>query len=212
MNLEARLGETVISNRIKKKEGSPSNPGGLKRAFLPLLALLRPDSLVLLLICQVGPRPQGQSPPAGEAEIKPAPASERRGLSIYNPWLPPGPPHRLHLGGRRCGERRHALIWREGENQGCLQVWRQKSSRQPREMPPWLPLVQECGLVFHRAHRARGRGVCGCGGGGLPFAWSLEVEWGVINPSPCPSHKGAGHSCDRFPVTKESSQRLMEFP
>ena len=33
---------------------------------------------------------------------------------------------------RQSGKQKQALIWRDGESQGCLQVWRQKSSRQPR--------------------------------------------------------------------------------
>ena len=54
----------------------------------------------------------------------------------------------------------------------------------------WLPLVQVQLGFPQGARSARGRGVCGRGEG-VPPAWSLEVEWGVINPSQCPGHKGA---------------------
>ena len=69
-------------------------------------------------------------------------------------------------------------------------MWRQKSSRQPRGKC-LLVATGAVRLGFPQgAHSARGRGVCGRGEG-VPLAWSLEVGWGVINPSPCPSHKGA---------------------
>ena len=55
--------ETVISNRIKEKVRKHLQPReGLKRGLsFPLLLYWSPDSLVPLLICQVGPRPQGEA-------------------------------------------------------------------------------------------------------------------------------------------------------